>query len=262
MQDKEALWAVIEAATKPELQSRLKIWLESASRQELKGLLIIKAVVKHKGQKLFKPKPKCELPQITKKHNSTYNEEFTGKTTEIFVLSHRKLKDLPASGVLNPSTLATLERWVELRDDKNYRQLMLTCLRGMAAVCSCYSPPISESYSKFTWTTPVFTAVQRSQKLTQSTSDVDLRPWVPPTEQPEAMLTTVSEFKIHKSKWKNGNGDILTWPGHTKQGTLYQDTFVAFPNQKKTVQLPRFRGSVALSRMIPSPDLLHKSRLL
>jgi hypothetical protein len=260
MQDKTALWGLVTSVTKAELHSRLRGWLDSATKQEIKGLVAINAIWKHKGQKLFKPKPKCFLPEVSlpKRNISTYKATFVGKTNDYFVLSHRKLKDLPASQVLTPTALSVLEHWLTLKDDKYYRTLMLTCLRGMAAVCMVYAPSISESSTVYGWKTLPHQHKSPVQ-VSKSRSESALRPWAPRSEKLE-LSATVSEFKIYKANWANGNGNILAWPGGSKQGTLYQDTYTAFYNKSPTVQPARFVSSVALSRMIPYPDVLDRSR--
>lgn len=245
-------WSVIATVARPEYFGQLREWLDTATKQELKGLNVIRAVWKHKGHKRFKPRRQCSLPKLHQRRGSLYQEEFKGSTNDVFILSHRKLKDLPASQVLTPAALTILEDWNSLHDDRYYRNLMLTCLRGMAAVCACYSPPVTEHKANFVWKSiPKMT--RASDVRYRSISQTDTRA----TDNLAAAYVSQSPskpvFKLHRPAWTKGNGDILAMPGTIKSTSNYQDSFAAYYNLVPSASAARFASSVALTRMIPNP---------
>mmetsp|Transcript_25521 Transcript_25521/g.44486 ORF Transcript_25521/g.44486 Transcript_25521/m.44486 type:complete len:253 (+) Transcript_25521:1464-2222(+) len=246
----ELNWSIVTSVAKQEYLDGLKEWLQSATQQELKGLLVIKQVLKHKGTKKFKPRKICKLPKLQRTKGSIYQENYNSPVEDNFLLSHRKLKELPASHILSPTALSVLETWVELHDDRYFRNLLLTCLRGMAAVCNCYSPPVTENRATFVWKPmpPRHKVVDRKQR---SISQTDFRPQEPLPEMLRTMSPKV-DLKHKRPHWMKGNGNILAMPGSTKISSSYQDSFAAFYNSSPSSKLHRFTSSVALTRMIPS----------
>ena len=67
-----------------EYSQYVNVWLSTATKNEIKGLKVVNAVVKHEGKKRFKPRKKAETlnsgnsaEQLRKKYmNSYYNSEY------------------------------------------------------------------------------------------------------------------------------------------------------------------------------------------
>jgi hypothetical protein len=247
-------WSIVSSVTKPELHSFLKEWLASASKQEMRGLLLIQAIWKHKGHKKFKPRTQVSLPKLNRRRASTYQEEFAGLSAIQYKESHLNWKDVPACTVLTAPALAVLEQWATLDDDRYYSDLVLASLRGMAAASSCYSPPVTEKAAKFVWNSGLHKQKTLDSRK-RSSSQTTMRPWVPQVKPAVPLLLESPTFKVQKYPWMKGNGNLLAWPGSTKAASLYQETFTSHFNRSRLSPVPRFASSVALTRMIPSPDL-------
>lgn len=261
---------------KPELVKLLATWVQTASREEVKGLKVIAAVYKHKGVKKFRSKPQTaqsDLPTLKevaaerrkRQLQSTYEAEFSAlrvSEQRSAVLRFRKLSDLPCSTVLNSIALRFLESWVVLGDDIIYQELVLSCLRSLAATVSADRQSISEQRKQFVWNDPtrVFSAhrVDQIAQQLRTKSSATQRPWIrPPTPVIEntdftSKVFSKEELDRRKQALIRGSGAITSWAGAPiKPVSAYQDTYVTHFIKYHQAPPPDFRTSISVGRLIP-----------
>mmetsp|Transcript_1994 Transcript_1994/g.4470 ORF Transcript_1994/g.4470 Transcript_1994/m.4470 type:complete len:277 (-) Transcript_1994:20-850(-) len=262
---------------KPELVKALSNWPSSASPDEIKGLKVITAVINHKGQKKFRSKPTTlhsDLPTLAevaadrrkKQLQSTYEANFSSSRDseqKSAVLRYRRLSDLPCSTVLNPISLKFLEAWISLKDDTSYQELMLICLRSLAASINTERQAVTEQKKQYVWNDPsrILKAhrVDNVAQQLRSKSSATQRPWIrPQTPKKTDMSIDVKVFsKLDLDRMKQalirGSGAITSWMGAPmKQVSAYQDTYVTHFTRYHQPPPMDFYTSISLGRLIPT----------
>lgn len=261
---------------KPELVTLISSWLQTATKTEVKGLKVIAAVYKHKGAKKFRSRPQTSHPELPtleevaaerrkKQFQSTYEAEYSAlKVSEerSAILRYRKLSDLPCSSVLNNVALKFLESWSALGDEVSYHDLVLACLRSLAAAASADRQAVSEQRKQFIWNDPtrIFSAhrVDQIAQQIRSKSSASQRPWIRPTTPVKQDTTFTSkvlskdDIDRRKQALIKGSGAIISWTGASqKPVSAYQETFVTHFTKYQQRPPPDFQTSISLGRLIP-----------
>ena len=121
---------VAKSFLKQEHHHSIQHWLENASKNQLKGLRVIYAIVKHQNNKRFRPmKPNSKLSKSTKQlllKQNIYSEDSS------------KPEFSPFSVILKPSAFRCLQDWADSNSDQHWQSLVLECLQGMHSVFKRY----------------------------------------------------------------------------------------------------------------------------
>lgn len=263
--------AALSLALKTELLPAARNWLQTASKEELKGLKVISAVLKNKGAKKFRAQPsdlKSTLkPEEEFKKNqfkSSYSVEFgTGpQASAPNIFQYRKLSDLPCSSTLSPIALRFLEQWISLRDSPVYQQLVLSCLRAIYAVVKSASARTSEAVNSFKWVDPSrnFTSHRIDLVKLERPQTHGNKPWArpetaKPTVNEDAALRLTKEDLQKRVDALRGDHGIFRQAGGTAMpaSSEYQRTFVTHFNKYRKPQGFDGHTSIALGRVCPEP---------
>lgn len=246
------------------------VWLSTATKNEIKGLKVVNAVVKHEGKKRFKPRKKAETlnsgnsaEQLRKKYmNSYYNSEYclnakkSQSETEIF--KYKKLNELRCSSVIRKNVLLYLEKWLLTGDEEHYQSLMLSFLRGIYSVIKTQTAvPSSSHRENFEWVKiagvrrevknlsvekPVVEAKKNNR--TQSTGD---QPF------PAIGMQNPMGHRLRNLQGLKGNGEITSWISYVPNinSSLYQDSFAVQFSKKAPVPKNDFHTSIVF-RLLPN----------
>jgi hypothetical protein len=121
----------------------LVIWLKDCNQNEIKGIKVILAVIKHQGQKKFRPShlqvirneaKEIRTRTMTSFYTSDYCLESSASPVTCDIFNHAKLSELSYSSVLNYETLIYLQRWIDLKDEPKYQLYLLDALKGLNSV--------------------------------------------------------------------------------------------------------------------------------
>lgn len=249
-------------------------WLESATKNEIKGLKVACAIVKHQGTKRFKPATvKNEISlgtsaeQLQKKYLKSYYAteyctESAQQTSESDILKYRKLSELKCSSVLNKSALFFIENWLGLNDEKVYQSVLLIFLRGIYSVVKTGSAvPSSSHRDNFAWFS------KEDQKRTAEVSKILEKPVevkkksnrrahslnVDLIAKPAKIESNSMEYKQRALQGMKGNGKIMNWISNVQSinSSLYQDSFVTQYYKQKPVPKADFHTSIVF-RLLPN----------
>lgn len=271
----------LQMILKPELAMTIGPWSQTASSDEIKGLKVITAIINHKGERKFKTKSKIseaamptlegvEAGRRKKALQSSYEAQFStspDNKQKPAVFRYRKLRDLPCSGVLNNSALKCLESWIELKDDGTYQELMLACLRSLAASVNLNRQAVSEQKKQYVWSdhTRLLKAhridcvAPKLRSLSSATQRARVRN-VTPKKADTSMDTKIFSKDVLERRrlaLMRGAGAITSWMGASgKQNSSYQDTYVTYFTRYHQPPPKDFHTSISLGRMIPRPSLV------
>lgn len=254
--------------------SYIPIWLSTATKNEIKGLKVVSAVVKNEGRKKFRPKqhPTESLLQngadlLRKKYmKSNYEAEYcpdSQNNQQADILKYRRLNELKCTEVLKKLPLSYLENWLALKDEPNYQFLMLTFLRAIYSVAKSQTAiPNSSHREYFSWVKNDNT--QRNELTSKSVERKD--------NQKSSSNRRTESFsdakKLHESpryagishrargiQALKGNGEITSWVSHLQgvKTSLYQDSFIPLFAKKIIAPKADFNTSI-VCRLLPSND--------
>jgi hypothetical protein len=231
------------------------IWASTATKNELKGLKVIKAILKHQGKKRFKPKKQSEdqdiintAEEIRKKYmKSYYKSEYCSNSIlnnpETDILKYKNLNELKSSEVLNKDALAQLESWLGLGDDKYYQALMLAFLRGVYSVSRTQAyVPVSSHRDNFNWRTSSRNRSVMSTKDSKPVQSLSVKTRAKSIEadlqtKPAPIQYNPIGHKLRNLQDLKGNGGITNWISNipANNTSLYQDSFTtqSLANQKQ-----------------------------
>ncbi|CAI2371637.1 unnamed protein product [Moneuplotes crassus] len=175
LQDHEV---VLKQILAPEFISSGLSWARSISQKEKQGLRILKAVMKHRGQKKFRAKAKMpeeaqkslmaqsalkldrhNLEQYKKEYKqglfkSAYGNAFGRKESDLAgtgILSHKRFSELPSCKVLNTTAKAYINRWVDSGEDQKYVSLAIVVVKGIFTHWKEALPSDTVSHLKHAW---------------------------------------------------------------------------------------------------------------
>lgn len=158
-------------------------WLRFIGEKEKQGLKILSAVIKHRGTKKFKSRPKASFTSLAQQsigtnsflkldgealekykleykksmYKSAYGDAFGRKETDLAdagILSHKKFSQLPCSKVLNSSAKAFITRWSESGEDKSYLSLAVLVVKGIFTHWKQSLPSQTVSHINHAWNDP------------------------------------------------------------------------------------------------------------
>ncbi|OMJ66841.1 hypothetical protein SteCoe_36171 [Stentor coeruleus] len=251
----------------------IPIWLSTATKNEIKGLKVVNAIVKHEGRKKFRPKqiPTESLLQnsadlLRKKYmKSNYEAEYCQESQnnqQVDILKYRQLNELKCTEVLKKLPLAYLKNWLTLKDEPNYQYLMLTFLRGIYSVAKTQTAIPSSSHREyFSWVKN-----DNTRRNGLASKSVDRKN----TQKSSSKRTeSFSEAKYHYESPKyaeishrtrgiqalKGNGEITSWVSHLQgvKTSLYQDSFIPLFAKKIIAPKADFNTSI-VCRLLPNND--------
>ncbi len=279
MQKESELESTLRIVVRPEFHSKLSTWISTSSREEQRGLLLIRSIYKHKGTKKFRTR--CSTSQSTRSIKtaaeeiqsrylkSTYDSEFSALASDdrAALFEYRKLADLPCSHVLTPVSLMFIDNWLKLKDFKEYQDLVLKCLRSLAAMVKSSDRLLPEYQRKFTWNDPSKNFTNHRTDHVNSTiqlvrASTASRPWVrPKTVQTQDMnikpLTlTKEDIERRKQALMKGSNVVGKWIiSPTNSVSQYQETFVTHFQKYEKSSRPDFHTSISLGRLCPNKNL-------
>ncbi|CAG9329983.1 unnamed protein product [Blepharisma stoltei] len=274
---------ILEVILKPQFKSKSSSWLQSASKNEIKGLKLIGAIFTHKGKKKFKTRSdshRASLPNINsyeselrkRQLQSTYELEFGGSKAyhETNIFSYRKLSDISASDILTPVTVMFIENWVELKDDIVYQNLILQCLRSLNAVFKSNETGRTETQASYRWNDPSknFTSHRLDQVSTALIGQrtTEHKAWSRP-QTTQAVDTNINPLTFTKEDLKKrkqaliqGSGVVGKWvviPVNPNI-TNYQETFTTHFNKYQRAPPPDFHTSISGGKLCPDPETIRR----
>lgn len=121
----------------------LETWLKCCNQSEIKGIKVIAAVIKHQGQKKFRPShlqairneaKEIRTRTMTSFYTSDYCLESSANPITCDIFNHAKLSELSYSSILNYEALIYLQRWIDLKDEAKYQLFLLDALKGLNSV--------------------------------------------------------------------------------------------------------------------------------
>ena len=277
MSREQELECILDTIIKPEFREKLHTWVKNSTTDEQKGLLIISSIYKHKGKKKFRHRSTTSKSSRSvlsaadqlqlRSFKSSYETEYVGNLDDkkAAVLQYRMLGDLPCSQILNSVTLMFLENWLKLKDDRDYQELILKCLRSLTGLAFSNNWKLTESKKQFTWKDPTRNfSSHRTDHVNSSirtgTSSAP-RPWVRP-KSPEATDTKIRVQPLSKEDLMKRKQQLIKGTGIFSRniatpGSItshYQETYITHFNKYEKLHSPDFNTSISVGRICPSTD--------
>lgn len=253
MSREKELELILDTIIKPEFRYKLNNWVQNSTSDEQKGLLIISSIFKHKGKKKFRhrsstSKSTRSILNVTdqlrvRNLKSSYEIEYGKGADEnkAAVLQYRVLGDLPCSQILNSVTLMIIENWLKLKDDRDYQDVILKCLRSLTGLASSNNWKLTESKKQFTWKDPRNYSNHRTDHVNSSIRSVSssasralVKPKSP--EDPENIIRvqSLSKEDLMKPKQQLIKGTGIFVRGITTPGSItshYQENYITHFNK-------------------------------
>lgn len=252
--------------------NHIETWLSTATKNEIKGLKVVFAIVKHEGKKRFRPRAALNdsllqnsADQLRKKYmRSYYKSEYCGVNPlnqETDILKYKRINELKCSEVLKPLSLQAIERWLSLKDGTSFQSLMLTFLRGIYSVVKTQMAVPSTSHREnYSWVkqseikrnTPAAQSVNRDSQaavsISKRTESMDTR------TRPIEKNTSFSPLshKLRNQQGLKGNGEITSWISHIPNAhtSLYQDSYIPMYVPRDNATKADFHTSIVF-RLLP-----------
>lgn len=123
---------MLRRAVIKEVQPLLCDWITRATAQDHQGIRLLAAILKHKGEKLFRPQPRHS--HATKHHPTSYLTAFswTKPVTPLReMMNYRTLSELVYSKIFTPQTVEWVQHWLDLQDEDRYLALLMTLFRSL-----------------------------------------------------------------------------------------------------------------------------------
>lgn len=135
-------------------------WLRYAGDKEKQGLRILAAVIKHRGTKKFRNKPKESVTQTIQKtvgtrsvfnltnadlekykqeykknmYKSAYGAAFGRNETDVAdtkILKYKKFNELPSTKILDKTVKTFIARWSDIENEKSYVSLAILVVKSI-----------------------------------------------------------------------------------------------------------------------------------
>lgn len=158
-------------------------WVTKVNDKEKQGLKIIAAVIKHRGNKKFRVKPKESVMSLAHKslnsnslfslnkenlekfrqeykqnlYKSAYGLAFGRKETDVAdtnVLTYKKFEELQSAKVLNKTSKGFLSKWSQSGEDSSYVSLAILVIKGIFTYWKQNLPKDTVSHMMHTWYDP------------------------------------------------------------------------------------------------------------
>ena len=248
-------------------------WMTTATKNEIKGLKVVSAVIKHHGKKRFKPRKNksgmsigTTAQQLHKKYmQSYYNAEYCTNdgqhNSESDILKYRRLTELKCACVLKKNALLFIESWLTLKDEQEYQTAMLTFLRGIYSVVKTQSAvPISSHMDYFSW----FSKDEQKRATENrkvSEGPVEVKSAHVRANSHELKIGTPLkkiDYNPYGHKMRNlqnmkGNGEITSWVSNisSTNNSLYQDSYIPQFYKRNNIPKADFHTSIVF-RLLPN----------
>lgn len=246
MQSQEAL-SVLQFAFLPALHPLLPDWHSRATAEEQQGVRVLAAVLKHKGLKVFRARPR---QQSAARLVTSYMQSFEWQkpvTPLREMLHYRQISELEYSSVLNPQALEWIQRWILLEDQDRYLSLLMTALRS---IYTCFRGTHTRtmttnkaSYHVYSHSDLLRASQLRRVRQKPAHSASFCRP-KKGESLPQTRLASPTRF-ISAGKPKP-----VTWFGVSSQGSLvtsYQDSFKSHYFKGRNPHFPREQVSLSIT---------------
>ncbi|OMJ77074.1 hypothetical protein SteCoe_23426 [Stentor coeruleus] len=280
MEEKSHLKPVSETLFKPCYWQYIEPWLQTATKSEIKGLKILQAIAKHKGNKRFKiyEKPqqndyesaavdlrrKTMQSYYTTQYSSLSPERTYERTHESEILNFKRLSELKYSSVLKDHILSLTEKWISLDDDIKYRDLIIITLQGFHSVCKINeNVPVTTSQDTFYWFSteerhrnnfPISTLNMTSRNfksIPKRRNSVGIESKGP--LEPMKSFFEPKYFQERMTRKMRGSGDFVTWI-YDKNMSMYQNAFASKINNCPA-QVAKPANSSTIIRVLPIENL-------
>lgn len=271
--DNSQLAPFLESIVKAYCSKYISTWLQTATNDEIKGLKVVQAIIKHKGQKRFKVHEKQERFDIDQAKNDVRRRTMTSFYTSHYssaspshshiseILKYKKLSELPYSQILTPTALQLIENWVKLDDDAKFKDLLLTFLQGVNSVCKINGNlPVTSNQDTFQWFSkeekermnfPVTVRNTKVQFFDRKKSHSLV------SEQKDLIpLKTFYEPKFYQDRMvrkMRGSGDFINWV-YDQNGSIYQHSFASRTNKIPTEKAVPANSSTVI-RVLPKASV-------
>lgn len=259
----EDLNRVLGVVLLPQYYEAASEWLLTASVPERKGVKMLGAIYKYKGQKKFRTVPSAAQQ---KGQVSTYEAEFAPEAQSrpsTAVLSYNRFSHLPCSQILTPVTVRFVENWLLLRDAEGAVSIVLDVLRAILAYFTSSKRPTTESKRQYVWND--LNGLPKAHRLDHLTNRSQVsrsasagRPWVaprsaePPNTSIHSSAFTAEDLRKRREAQTKGSGQVATWiVGPNDLLSNYQNTYTTHFNKYKGMSAGQQQPSISLGRMIP-----------
>lgn len=263
----------LESILKPPCCRFINTWLQTATKDEIKGLKIIQAIVKHKGQKRFKKHEKQERFDIeqarqdvrrrtmTSFYSSHYGSASPSNHHMSEILKYKRLSELPYSQVLQAGVLSVVENWLKLDDDQKFKDLLLTFLQAMNSVCKINENlPVTSNQDTFQW----FSKEEKERMnfpITVKNTKVQFFDRKKSHSLVNEMNTTTQIRTFYEPKFyqermvrkMRGSGDFINWV-YDQNASIYQHSFASKINKVPTEKAVPANSSTVI-RVLPKASL-------
>jgi hypothetical protein len=247
--------------------------LQTATKDEIKGLKVVQAIVKHKGQKRFKTQEKVERYDIDQARSdirrrtmtSFYTSQFSSMSPDRHhvseILKYKRLPELNYSQILQPQALQCIENWLKLDDDPSFKDLLITFLQGMHSVCKINENlPVTSNQETFHWFSKDEKERMNFPISVKSTtnkffSKAKSRSVVAEQVKPD-MNRSFYEPKFYQDRMvrkMRGSGDFINWV-YDQNASMYQQSFASKINKIPTEKAKPANSSTVI-RVLPKTSL-------
>lgn len=175
--------SIIKELCAPEYVASGLNWLNFINDKEKQGLRILQAVMKHRGMKKFRNKPKESITEIAQKsigtksflhlsndalgkyaeeykknmYKSAYGVAFGRKETDIAdtgILKYKKFSELQCAKILDSTAKAFITRWADSGEENSYISLAILVVKGIFTHWKKSLPNETVSHLKHAWYDP------------------------------------------------------------------------------------------------------------
>lgn len=267
--ENEQLARFCESILKPVCLKYIQTWLQTATKDEIKGLKVVQAIVKHKGQKRFKTQEKVERFDIdqaktdirrrtmTSYYTSQYSSMSPARSHVSEILKYKKLSELNYSQILQHQVLQFIENWLHLDDEASFKDLMITFLQGLHSVCKINeNMPVTSNQETFHWFSKDEKARMNfpiSVKNTQTKFYERKKSRSVVAEDPKLSLNkTFYEPKFYQERMvrkMRGSGDFINWV-YEQNASMYQQSFASKINNNPAEKAKPANSSTVI-RVLP-----------
>jgi hypothetical protein len=259
-----------ESVFKSSYRKYIDTWIRNASTNEVKGLKVIYAIVKHRGSKRFRvdnKEKKFDLEQAAEDirrrtmqsyYNSQYSTASPQRIHESEILKYKKLSELHYSQPLREDSLNFLEKWLQLGDDPKFKDLLVLCLQGFHSVAKINENlPVTNNQDSFYW----FSKEERARSKNPSSSFTSTVNDFFPKQKTKSISINESidipsrsfyEPKYYQERMKRkmmGSGNFINWV-YDKNSSIYQNYFAGKVN-KNPAQVAKPANSSTVIRVLP-----------
>jgi len=162
----------LQKIIQPQYIEHFADWEKFANEKEKKGLKLIASIYKHKGLKKFRADPPSKQlesfqtsntidvkkaeelyrkSQITSLYTSEFGSVVKESKPQTNIFRYQKCSETEFKQVLTKLTVQFIDNWIELNDEAEFQELVLTCLRSLNARIKSIQVGKSEFKSQYNW---------------------------------------------------------------------------------------------------------------